>query len=409
LGRAKILPVSRFLPFSTRAFSCLWLAALSLPGAGIAADTSGAPVGDGAGRPGSALLGSALDPFLDLKTPLAELLKTESSQNAKAPSAPTAPPGHPGPGSKPHGGIPAPPHASGGDTHGHSNTPEAVHGKTGGGGASPVETKKERLERLVKGLNRFRGLLELEQAGQMRYDNQAETVVVPMALRVDQRAYKRAAVQLADLLEDIGRSQPPVLIQSTGAAADAPASERPGFFSNLPLSMRVIERLNPKPVAGWEGRLARGRLWELDPLRKNPETDAPLTVLLCTGIDPEHRTLKLTPYALDFVLPEAVKRELRRGYFVSASIHNPTGEHLARARVNLAVLQPQSTQPFPWIVAVYDKYLVVAPYLIHHFGWPGDGYYFGAEFSALFRFAPERWTEVQSAKVRIEEGDLPKP
>jgi hypothetical protein len=60
-------------------------------------------------------------------------------------------------------------------------------------------------------------------------------------------------------------------------------------------------------------------------------------------------------------------------------------------------------------VAVYDKYLVVAPYLIHHFGWPGDGYYFGADFSALFRFAPERWTEVQSAKVRIEEGDLPKP
>jgi hypothetical protein len=171
----------------------------------------------------------------------------------------------------------------------------------------------------------------------------------------------------------------------------------------------VIERLNPKPVARWEGRLARGRLWELDPLRQGSEADAPLTVLLCTGIDPEHRTLRLTPYVLDFALPEAAKRELRRGYFVNVSIHNRTGDHLARARVNLEAIQPQSKQPFPWILAVYDRYLVVAPYLIHHFGWPGDGYYFGAEFSALFRFAPERADEVQSAKLVVEDGDLPRP
>ncbi len=352
-------------------------------------------------------MGTALDPFLDLKTPLTELLKTETSQNAKVPS-PLSPPGHPGPGSNSNGGISAYHPATQGEIHGHSGKPEAVHGKKQGvASSSPVETRRERLEGLVKALNRFRGLLELEQAGQIRYDNLAETVVVPMALRVDQKAYKRAALQLADLLEDIGRSQPAVVIQSAGVAANEPGLERRGFFANLPLSLRVIERLNPKPVARWEGRLARGRLWELDPLRQG--ADAPLTVLLCTGIDPEHRALKLTPYTLDFALPEAVKLELRRGYFVNASIHNRTGDALARARVDLASFQPQSAQPFPWIVAVYDRYLVVAPYLIHHFGWPGDGYYFGAEFSALFRFAPEQVSEVQSAKLLIEDGELSKP
>ena len=360
---------------------------------------------------GSALVGTALDPFLDLKTPLIELLKTEPLQNTTVPGSP---------GSRgretsrekgaPPNGLHAPAdHAGAGE----SKKTEAAHGKQSGvgsgGGQSPGATKKERMEGLLKALNRFRGLLEIEQSGPIRYDHGAEVAVVPFALRVDQLAYKRAAVQLADLLGDIGSPKPPVVIQSVGTASSEPGIQRPGFFSNLPLSLRVIERLNPKPVARWEGRLARGRLWELDPLRQGSEADAPLTVLLCTGIDPEHRTLRLTPYVLDFALPEAAKRELRRGYFVNVSIHNRTGDHLARARVNLDAIQPQSTQPFPWILAVYDRYLVVAPYLIHHFGWPGDGYYFGAEFSALFRFAPERADEVQSAKLVVEDGDLPRP
>jgi hypothetical protein len=360
---------------------------------------------------GSALVGTALDPFLDLKTPLKELLKTESSQHPTVPGSPSS---HgrevPRDGETPPKGSHAPAdHA----VAGQSKKPEPAHGKqqaaATGVGHSSGATKKERLEGLLKALNRFRGLLEIEQSGQIRYDHGAEVAVVPMALRVDQSAYKRAAVKLADLLGDIGRPRPPVVIQSVGTASNEPGVQRQGFFSNLPLSLRVIERLNPKPVARWEGRLARGRLAELDPLREGSEADVPLTVLLCTGIDPEHRTLKLTPYALDFALPEAAKLELRRGYFVNASIHNRTGDHLARARVNLDAIQPQSRQPFPWILAVYDRYLVVAPYLIHHFGWPGDGYYSGVEFSALFRFAPERADEVQSAKLIVEDGDLPRP
>jgi hypothetical protein len=352
-----------------------------------------------------------LDPFLDLKTPLAELLKTESSQNTPVPGFPSS---HGREGARDGGTPPKGFHAPADHAAaGHPKKPEAAHGKqagaVSGGGQSPGGIKKERLEGLLKALNRFRGLLEIEQSGQIRYDHGAEVAVVPMALRVDPSAYKRAAVQLADLLGDIGRPKPQVVIQSVGTALNEPRIQRRGFFSNLPLSVRVIERLNPKPVARWEGRLARGRLWELDPLRQGSDADAPLTVLLCTGIDPEHRTLKLTPYALDFALTEAAKLELRRGYFVNASIHNRTGDHLARARVNLDAIQPQSIQPFPWILAVYDKYLVVAPYLIHHFGWPGDGYYSGVEFSALFRFAPERADEVQSAKLVVEDGDLPRP